>query len=74
MTYPPDEQRGISVSNVYVRPDAAQLASLAALLDKGMLSPWPVTTYAIEEAGAALASVIDGTARGTAVVEFKTGR
>jgi len=72
-TAPPEEERGISVSNVYVRPDAGQLASLAVLLDKGLLSPWPVTTYAIEEAGVALASVVDGTARGTSIVGFERG-
>jgi NADPH:quinone reductase-like Zn-dependent oxidoreductase len=68
-TDPPAEERAIAISNVYVRPDAAQLAALAVLLDDGRLSPWPVTTVALEDAGPSLAKVLAEGTRGAAVVD-----
>jgi NADPH:quinone reductase-like Zn-dependent oxidoreductase len=69
---PPVEERGVSIANVYVRPDAAQLAALATLLGNGHLSPWAVTTFALEEVGAGLANVVAGAVRGAAAVEPHT--
>jgi NADPH:quinone reductase-like Zn-dependent oxidoreductase len=71
---PIPEQRGVSIANFYVRPDATQLAALATLLDDGRLSPWEVTTYALEEAGTGLANVLAGAVRGAAVVEPRASR
>jgi NADPH:quinone reductase-like Zn-dependent oxidoreductase len=61
---PPAEERGITVSNVYVRPDGDQLQRLAQLLEKGAVEISVAGTYALRDAADALASVASGCAGG----------
>lgn len=65
---PPPEERGISVTNVYVRADGSQLATLAAMLGDGRLTLSVAASYPIEEAGAGLDAVVNGATRGAVVV------
>ncbi len=59
---PPPTERGIVVSTVYVRPDGRQLAVLAELLAKGLLTLPIAATYPLVNAADALAMVLGGTA------------
>src|SRR5207247_1700900 len=52
---PPVEERGISIANVYVRPDGTQLAQLASLLGEGRLSISVGPVHPLDKAGGALA-------------------
>jgi NADPH:quinone reductase-like Zn-dependent oxidoreductase len=63
----PAPQRGITSTNLYVRPDAAQLAQLAQRLSKGKLrlAPEPVPLH---EGPAAFTRVADGRAGGRKIV------
>jgi NADPH:quinone reductase-like Zn-dependent oxidoreductase len=61
---PPPEERAITVSNVYVRPDGAQLGNLAQLLAVGQLQISPAMTYGLLDAADALATVVSGRAGG----------
>lgn len=61
---PPADERGIIVSNVYVRPDGEQLRRLAQLLGNGALQISVAGTYALRDAADALASATGGHARG----------
>lgn len=63
----PAAERGIAVSEVYVRPDGDQLAALAALLGAGRLTVPVATTYPLPDAAAALSRAVKGTG-GAAVV------
>jgi NADPH:quinone reductase-like Zn-dependent oxidoreductase len=65
---PPEEARGIAISDVYVRPDAPQLEALAKLLGEGRLTLQVGRTVSLEEADAGLAAAIDGSAGGAVVV------
>ncbi|MEA5453723.1 NADP-dependent oxidoreductase [Sinomonas sp. JGH33] len=65
---PPAEERGISVSNVYVRPDGAQLERLAELLGNDQLTFAVASSNRLAGAGAALAAVVAGGVSGAAVV------
>jgi NADPH:quinone reductase-like Zn-dependent oxidoreductase len=47
---PPREERGVAVSDVYVRPDGRQLSALAALLDGGALSVPIASVLPLEQA------------------------
>ena len=63
----PAPQRGITSTNLYVRPDAAQLAQLAQRLSKGMLhlTPEPLP---LREGPAAFTRVAAGRAGGRKIV------
>ena len=61
---PPEQDRGITVSSVYVRPDAGQLGGLARLLAAGQLEISVATSYEFLDAADALATVVSGRAGG----------
>lgn len=61
---PPAQERGITVSSVYVRPDGGQLRSLAPLLEDGTLEISVAITYGLADASAALATAVSGRAGG----------
>jgi NADPH:quinone reductase-like Zn-dependent oxidoreductase len=57
---PPDEQRGIEISSVIVRPDGPALGELAEFLATGKLEVSTAATFRLEEAAEALAAAIGG--------------
>jgi len=59
-TDPPQAERGIAVSDVYVRPDGRQLSGLAELLADGALSVPIASVRPLEQAADALAEVVAG--------------
>jgi NADPH:quinone reductase-like Zn-dependent oxidoreductase len=61
---PPEQDRGITVSNVYVRPDAGRLGALARLLAAGQLEVSLATSYELPDAAYALATAVGGRAGG----------
>ena len=61
---PPEQDRGIMVSSVYVRPDGGQLDGLARLLAAGQLEISVATSYELLDAADALATVVSGRAGG----------
>jgi NADPH:quinone reductase-like Zn-dependent oxidoreductase len=64
---PPDAERAIAISEVYVRPDGAQLQALVELFAEGKLSLEVGSAFGIRDAAAALAAAVAGH-RGAAVV------
>jgi NADPH:quinone reductase-like Zn-dependent oxidoreductase len=58
---PPQEERGVAVSDVYVRPDGRQLSDLAELLALGTLSVPIASVRPLEQAAQALREVVAGT-------------
>jgi NADPH:quinone reductase-like Zn-dependent oxidoreductase len=65
---PPAAERGITVSNVYVRPDGSQLRTLAEHLADGTLAIPIANAYPLADAAAALAQAISGHAAGAIVL------
>ena len=65
---PPGEQRGITVSSVYVRPDGTQLRRLARQLGEGQLEIPIAGSYRLADAAQALAQVAGGHATGAVVL------
>jgi len=63
---PPPEERGISITNVIVRPDGDELRLLAASLAEGKLHIDIGATYPLTRAAEALAQAIKGS--GSAIV------
>jgi NADPH:quinone reductase-like Zn-dependent oxidoreductase len=63
---PPPEERGISITNVIVRPDGDQLRLLAASLAEGKLHIDIGASYPLKGAAEALAQAIKGS--GSAIV------
>jgi NADPH:quinone reductase-like Zn-dependent oxidoreductase len=61
---PPEQERGITVSSVYVRPDGGQLDGLGRLLADGQLEISIATSYELRDAADALATVVSGRAGG----------
>jgi NADPH:quinone reductase-like Zn-dependent oxidoreductase len=61
---PPEPDRGITVSSVYVTPDGGQLDRLGRLLATGQLTISVATSYELRDAAAALATVVGGRADG----------
>jgi NADPH:quinone reductase-like Zn-dependent oxidoreductase len=61
---PPEPDRGITVSSVYVTPDGGQLDRLGRLLAAGQLTISIATSYELRDAAAALATVVSGRADG----------
>ena len=57
---PPPEERGVAVSDVYVRPDGRQLSDLAELLGRGTLSVPIASVRPLEQAAQALREVVVG--------------
>ena len=68
---PPQEERGVAVSDVYVRPDGRQLSALAELLADGTLSVPVVSVRPLEDAAQALREVVVG-ADGAIVLSLRT--
>jgi NADPH:quinone reductase-like Zn-dependent oxidoreductase len=68
---PPREDRGIAVSDVYVRPDGRQLSALAELLACGTLSVPIASVRPLEQAAQALREVVAG-ADGAIVLSLRT--
>jgi NADPH:quinone reductase-like Zn-dependent oxidoreductase len=61
---PPEQDRGITVSSVYVRPDGGQLDGLGRLLAAGQLEISVAMSYELRDAADALATVVSGRAGG----------
>jgi NADPH:quinone reductase-like Zn-dependent oxidoreductase len=61
---PPKQERGITVSNVYVRPDGGQLDELGRLLAAGQLEISVALSCELPDAADALATVVSGRADG----------
>jgi NADPH:quinone reductase-like Zn-dependent oxidoreductase len=70
---PPPPQRGVRISDVYVRPDSGQLTELAKLLAARQLSLHVAATYRIEEAARALGAAASGRAGGAVVLTLSQG-
>jgi NADPH:quinone reductase-like Zn-dependent oxidoreductase len=68
---PPREERGVAVSDVYVRPDGRQLAALAELLTDGTLRVPIAAVRPLEGAAQALREVVAG-ADGAIVLSLRT--
>jgi NADPH:quinone reductase-like Zn-dependent oxidoreductase len=68
---PPREERGVAVSDVYVRPDGGQLSALAELLASGSLSVPIASVRPLEQAAQALRQVVGG-ANGAIVLSLPT--
>src|SRR3954465_5631861 len=68
---PPPEERGVAVSDVYVRPDGRQLSALAELLAQGTLRVPIAAVRPLERAGQALREVVAG-ADGAIVLSLRT--
>ena len=68
---PPREDRGVAVSDVYVRPDGRQLSALAELLDRGTLSVPIASVHQLERAADALREAVAG-ADGAVVLSLRT--
>jgi NADPH:quinone reductase-like Zn-dependent oxidoreductase len=67
---PPTDERGITVSNVYVRPDGSQLRKLAKQFADGKLAIPIASTYPLADAAAALARTISGQAGGAIILKL----
>ena len=57
---PPRQERGVAVSDLYVRPDGRQLSALAELLARGTLSVPIESVRPLEHAARALQDVVAG--------------
>ena len=68
---PPQEERGLAVYDVYVRPDGRQLSALAELLAHGALSVPIASVRPLEQAAEALREVVGG-ADGAIVLSLRT--
>jgi NADPH:quinone reductase-like Zn-dependent oxidoreductase len=68
---PPREERGVAVSDLYVRPDGRQLSALAELLGHGTLSVPIASVRPLEQAAQALHEVVAG-ADGAIVLSLRT--
>ena len=65
---PPGEQRGITVSSIYVRPDGNQLRELATRFADGQLEIPVADRYRLADAAQALAQVAGGHTAGAVVL------
>src|SRR5262245_3025662 len=68
---PPQEERGVAVSDVYVRPDGRQLSALAELLTNDTLSVPIASVRPLQQANEALREVVAG-ADGAIVLSLGT--
>ncbi len=67
---PPSEQRGITVSSIYVRPDGNQLRKLAKHFGDGQLKIAVAFSYRPADAARALAQATAGHAAGAIALTF----
>jgi NADPH:quinone reductase-like Zn-dependent oxidoreductase len=65
---PPSQQRGITISSSYVRPDGARLRELAVRFAAGQLEIPVAASYGLADAAQALARVVGGHAAGAVVL------
>jgi NADPH:quinone reductase-like Zn-dependent oxidoreductase len=65
---PPSQQRGITVSSIYVRADGNQLRKLAQRLADGQLEIPIAASYRLADAAQALAQATGGHAGGVIVL------
>ena len=65
---PPSQQRGITISSIYVRADGNQLRNLASLLGGGQLAIPVAASYRLADAAQALAQATGGHAAGAIVL------
>jgi NADPH:quinone reductase-like Zn-dependent oxidoreductase len=65
---PPPPERGVQVSDVYVRADGARLGALVEMLAQGRLSLHVAATHPLAGAAAALQDVVAGRAAGAIVL------
>jgi NADPH:quinone reductase-like Zn-dependent oxidoreductase len=68
---PPEEERDVAISDVYVRPDGRQLSALAELLANGTLSVPIAAVRPLEQAADALREVVAG-ADGAIVLSLRS--
>jgi len=68
---PPEEERGVAVSDVYVRADGRQLSVLAELLARGTLTVPIASVRPLDQAAQALSEVVAGT-DGAIVLSLRT--
>ena len=66
---PPPEERGISISNIIIRPDGDQLRRCAASLAENKLHVEIAASYPLARAGEALAQALKGTGGAAVVLE-----
>jgi NADPH:quinone reductase-like Zn-dependent oxidoreductase len=67
---PPESERGVAISNVYVRPDGRQLSTLVALLADGTLRFEASTAHGLADAATALAEAVSGRIDGPVVISL----
>src|SRR5919206_4786490 len=65
---PPPPERGVEVTDVYVRADGARLAALVQTLAQGLLSLHVAATRPLAQAGTALQDAVAGRASGASVL------
>jgi len=65
---PPSQQRGITVSSIYVRADGNQLRKLAQRLEDGQLEVPIAASYPLADAAQALAQATGGHVGGAIVL------
>jgi NADPH:quinone reductase-like Zn-dependent oxidoreductase len=65
---PPGQQRGITVSSIYIRPDGNQLRELATRFADGQLEIPVAASYRLADAAQALAQVAGGHTTGAVVL------
>jgi len=68
---PPPTERGVAVSDVYVRPDGRQLSAVAGLFARGALTVPIASVRPLEQAAEALREVVAG-ADGAVVLSLRT--
>jgi NADPH:quinone reductase-like Zn-dependent oxidoreductase len=68
---PPPPERGITVADVYVRPDGERLSALAAALAEGVLTLQVGATLPLAEAAAALRDAVSGRVGGASVLTLE---
>ncbi|MFL6187597.1 MAG: zinc-binding dehydrogenase, partial [Actinomycetes bacterium] len=65
---PPPPERGVEVTDVYVRADGARLAALVETLAHGLLSLHVAATRPLAQAATALQDAVAGRASGASVL------
>jgi hypothetical protein len=68
---PPSTERGVTVTNIYVRADGARLAVLVAALADGLLSLHVGATFPLADAAMALQGAVTGSAAGATVLTLQ---
>ena len=68
---PPPPERGVEVTDVYVRADGARLEALVELLAQGLLSLHVAATRPLAQAATALQDAVAGRASGASVLTLQ---